>query len=147
MTDRVSWLQDIETTASHLGDVGYLVFLGSLGMWVLAYSNPALLLLGGGVTFFLVTIQCHIHQHREVLTLWFIPTWPPLFPWFFLALLYMLNASPVAEAYGILLAYGYLFFQTYLPALVGTPYLFLSLFPEKIPQQRSLERPFARLLI
>merc|ERR1711871_7978 len=30
----VSWLQDIETTASHLGDVGYLVFLGSLGMGV-----------------------------------------------------------------------------------------------------------------
>jgi len=126
----------MELTAAHLGNVGYQVFLGSLGMWILAYSNPALLLLGGGVTFFLVTIHCHNNSAGEVLTLWFIPTWPPLFPWLFLALLYMLDTSPVAEGYGIVLAYGYLFLQTYIPALVGTPYLFLSLLPEKIPQQR-----------
>jgi hypothetical protein len=69
-----------------------------------------------------------------VLTLWFIPTWPPLFPWIFVFWLYLLSASPVAEAYGILLAYGYIFLSTYIPVLVSTPYIFLSLLPEKIPR-------------
>jgi hypothetical protein len=59
MLGRVDWVQDMELTAKHLGDVGHQIFLGALGMWCIAYAQPGLLLLGGGVVLFLVTIHCH----------------------------------------------------------------------------------------
>ena len=73
-------------------------------------------------------------QDKEVLTFWFIPTPPDLFPWLMAIALWFLDASPVGEAYGILLAYAYLAIKTYVPALVGTPSLFTALLPAKIPQ-------------
>jgi len=48
----------------------------------------------------------------------------------------MLDASPVAEGYGIVLGYGYIFLQTYMPFIVATPYLFLSALPEKIEKSK-----------
>jgi len=38
------------------------VFLGALGMWVIAYANPELKLLGGGVVFFLVAVHCNTNS-------------------------------------------------------------------------------------
>ncbi len=53
-----------------------------------------------------------------------------------MVLLYCLNAVPVAEIFGILLGYFYILVNIYIPFLTATPYLFLSVFPQRRHQSQ-----------